>query len=312
MQDLVTAARVATAACDSAEILRLVGAPVIVVSAPRSGSTLLFEQLSAQPGAWTIGGESHGVFRAFPHLRAENAQFDSGCLLASHADEHTADAFRRCMAFLLRNHKGEPWIAMRPGDRPSTVTLLEKTPRNALNVPFLLEVFPGARFIYLYRDARATIASLVEAWQLGLETGRFVTFRDLPGWDRAAWCFLLPRDWRKLVGKTLFDIAAYQWAACNDKLLDDLEALEDSRCTAVAYDELAGSPSSTLQRLAQFANVDDRGSFTGTRPLPLSRTTISRPHPDKWRRWESDIEALEAVFTASEQRARRMVHRWAT
>jgi LPS sulfotransferase NodH len=289
-----------------------VGDPVIVVSAPRSGSTLLFEQLSSRPGIWTIGGESHGVFRAFPHLQAENAQLDSGCLLASHADEDTVDAFRRCMAFLLRNHNGEPWIAMRPEDRPSNVTLLEKTPRNALNVPFLLQVFPGARFIYLYRDARATIASLVEAWQIGLKTGRFVTFRDLPGWDRAAWCFLLPRGWRNLTGKTLFDIAAFQWAACNDKLLDDLEMIDDGRCTAVAYEELTAAPSGTLQRLAEFANVDDRGSFAGSRPLSLSRTTLSPPHPNKWRRWEQEIEALETVFAASEQRAHRVVQRWGT
>lgn len=310
MQDLVTAARAATAACDSAEILRLVGSPVIVMSAPRSGSTLLFEQLASLPGLWTIGGESHGVFRAFPHLRAENAQLDSGCLLASHADERTVDAFRRCMAFLLRNHNGEPWIGMRPEDRPPTVTLLEKTPRNALNVPFLLQVFPDARFIYLYRDARATIASLVEAWQLGLKTGRFVTFRDLPGWDRAAWCFLLPLGWRDLVGKTLFDIAAFQWAACSDKLLDDLETLEVGRCTAVTYEELVGAPSRALRRLAEFAQVDDRGAYTGNRPLPLSRTTLSPPGPDKWRRWERDIDAVEAVFTASERRARSAVARW--
>jgi len=287
-----------------------VGAPVIVVSAPRSGSTLLFEQLSTRPGLWSIGGESHGVFRAFPHLRAENAQLDSGCLLASHADERTVDAFRRCMAFLLRNHNGEPWIGMRPEDRPPTVTLLEKTPRNALNVPFLLRVFPDARFIYLYRDARATIASLVEAWQFGLKTGRFVTFRDLPGWDRAAWCFLLPRGWRDLVGKTLFDIAAFQWAACSDKLLDDLEMLEDGRCSAVAYEELVGAPSQTIRRLAEFAQVEDRGINAGNGPLPLSRTTLSPPDPDKWRRWEREIDAVEAVFTASERRARSAVTRW--
>ena len=305
MRDLIRAARAATAAYDSADIARLLGDPVIIVSAPRSGSTLLFGELASARGLWTIG-----VFRAFPHLRAENPQLDSGCLLASHADADTVDAFRRCMVFLLRNHKGEPWIGMRPEERPTNVTLLEKTPRNALNVPFLLQVFPGARFIYLYRDARATIASLVEAWQVGLKTGRFVTFRDLPGWDRAAWCFLLPRGWRDLVGKTLFDIAAFQWAVCNDKLLDDLATLEDGRCTAVAYEELVGEPSRTLERLADFSLGCDRGSFTGNRPLPLSRTTLSPPDPNKWRRWEKEIDAVATVFTETERRARRAAERW--
>ena len=312
MQDLISAAAAATAACDSSDISRLLREPLIIVSAPRSGSTLLFEQLASRRGFWSIGGESHGVFRAFPHLQAENAELDSGCLEPCHADEHTVDTFRRCIAFLLRDHEGRPWVAMPPEARPARVTLIEKTPRNALNVPFLLRVFPDARFVYLYRDARATIASLVEAWQVGLATGRFVTFRNLPGWDRAAWCFLLPRGWRDLVGKTLFDVAAFQWTASNEKLLDDLGAIDDSRCAAVAYDELVGDPMTTLRRLARFAHVDDDGSPADSRPLPLSRTTLSHPEPDKWRRWEQEIEALAPVFEATERRARATAIRWKT
>jgi hypothetical protein len=227
-----------------------------------------------------------------------------------HADERTADAFRRCMVFLLRDHRGQPWVRISRATRPARVTLVEKTPRNAMNVPFLLRVFPDARFIYLYRDARETIASLVEAWQVGLETGRFVTFRDLPGWDRPAWCFLLPRGWRNLAGKSLFEIAAFQWAACNDKLIDDLQQVDDGRCAAVSYGEFIAEPGATVQRLARFVGIDDRLPTVNRQTLPLSRTTLSPPAPEKWRRWEREIEALAESFVDTEQRVHRTAERW--
>ena len=310
MRDLIRAATAATVDYEPADIRELLREPVIVLSAPRSGSTLLFEQLATIPGFWSIGGESHGVFRAFPGLRAENEGLDSGCLGAAHADEGTAEAFRRCIAFLLRNHLGQPWIGIGREQRPEHVTLVEKTPRNALNVPFLMQVFPDARFVYLYRDARATIASLVEAWRIGLETGRFVTYQDLPGWDRSAWCFLLPRGWQQQVGKTLFEIAAFQWAACTDKLLDDLSRIDDSRCAAVRYEDLVADPGPTVQRLARFAGIDHGALPANSRLPPLSRTTLSPPAPNKWRRWEREIEALAGVFDDTEQRVNRTVERW--
>ena len=153
-------ARSATAQFDDDAIARRLARPLIILSAPRAGSTLLFEQLARADGFWTVGGESHGIFRAFPELRAENAVLDSGRLDATHATTTVQTSLRRCFLALLRDHRGEPFIRLTPERQPATVTLLEKTPRNALNVPFLTEVFPDARFVFLYRDAR----QMVERW----------------------------------------------------------------------------------------------------------------------------------------------------
>src|SRR5258705_10062216 len=79
------------------------------------------------------------------------------------------------------------------------VRLLEKTPKNALRVPFLLHAFPQARFIYLYRDIRETLASMLEAWS----SGRFETYPELPGWRGPPWSLLLTPGWRALAGKPL-------------------------------------------------------------------------------------------------------------
>ena len=275
MQDLVATAKRFTAGYSNEDIIELLGAPLVIVSAPRSGSTLLFEQMMQYPGCWSIGGESHGIFRAFPQLRAANEQLDSGALVASHADPETADLFRRCFVALLRSHRGEPWLKLAQKARPVHVTLVEKTPRNALNIAFLREVFPGARFLYLYRGARASVASIVEAWELGLRTGRFVTFRDLPGWDRPAWCFLLPEGWRDLRGKSLFEIAAFQWACSNAKILDDLAGVEAGSRMAMSYEQLLDDAPGVIGRVAGLAGLATDQAVRGD--LPLSRTTVSPP-----------------------------------
>ena len=63
-----------------------------------------------------------------------------------------------------------------------TVRMLEKTPKNSLRIPFLRAVFPQARFIYLYRDVRQTLASMIEAWK----SGQFRMYPQSAGLDHAA------------------------------------------------------------------------------------------------------------------------------
>ncbi len=266
--------------------------PLIIVSAPRSGSNLLFEQLAAIPGFWTIGGESHAIFRAFAHLRAENPQLDSGSLGETHADAETSELLRSCFLYLLRDASGRPYLNLPAGERPASVRLLEKTPRNALNIPFLLKVFPNARFIYLHREPHQAVASLIEAWTLGLQSGRFRTFQQLPDWDRPGWCFLLPPGWREMRGKSIAQIAAFQWSVSNRIIIRELETLPAERWTAVSYAALVADPQNALSNICRFAGIDSRNLNVSKDKLPLSRTTISPPHADKWKKHEREIEAL--------------------
>ena len=288
--DLLQAATHATRALSPADLEAGFDDPLIIVSVPRAGSTLLFEQLQRFAGFWSIGGESHAIFNAFPRLRAANTALDSGCLGESHADPRTCDEMRRCFAFLLGDHQGRRYLRLNP--RPGNIMLLEKTPRNALNIPFLLKVFPRARFVFLHRQPPQNIASIMDAWGDGLQTGRFVTFRDLPGWDRPAWCFLLPPGWRQLHGKALADIAAFQWSAGNRIIIDELERLPAERWMTTGYEQLISEPAATLKEVASFAGIEVPEFVQEMQSLPLSRTTLTPPHPDKWRR---HAEAIDSV-----------------
>ncbi len=109
------------------------------------------------------------------------ANFDSNCLDESHARPEIVTLLRERFDQALRNRDG----AAPP---PGRIRMLEKTPKNALRIPFLAKVFPEARFIYLHRDPHQVLSSMMEGW----ESGRFTMYRNLPGWTgEREWSFLL-------------------------------------------------------------------------------------------------------------------------
>ncbi|MEO1672044.1 MAG: aspartyl/asparaginyl beta-hydroxylase domain-containing protein, partial [Cyanobacteria bacterium J06631_2] len=147
--------------------------PIFIVSAPRSGSSFLFETLAKSSSVWTIGGESHGIFESIPQLQPEHKGYKSNSLGIEDADLGTAVNVKLNFSQKLRDSQGNSLSR-----EVSGVRMLEKTPKNALRIPFLNAIFPDALFIYLYRDPHENVSSIMEAWQ----SGRFVTYPNLPNW----------------------------------------------------------------------------------------------------------------------------------
>lgn len=269
------------------DFARLFDRPVIILAAPRSGSTLLFETLAESPDAWTIGGESHQIIESLPALNPNSGAVADNRLDASHATDAIVVLLRRRFARFLRERDGREYVHQR---QIESLRFLEKTPKNALRQPFLDKVFPDARYIFLFRDVRANLSSMIEAWR----SGRWVTYPRLAGWQGPPWSLLLPPGWRSLNGQPLERICAFQWAAANRAVLADLRRLPRERWTAVSYEQLTGDPATTVERLCAFAGlaVDDRLRQRLDKPLPLSRLTQTRPDQDKWRRNEREIVAV--------------------
>jgi uncharacterized protein (TIGR03032 family) len=269
--------------------------PVFIVAAPRSGSTLLFETLARSPGFVTVGGESHEVFERIPRLDSAQRGFDSNRLTAADADPQTAETVRRGFVELLRDRHGRPPA---PG---TAFRMLEKTPKNALRIPFLDAVFPDALFIYLYREPRDNLSSILDAWR----SGRFITYTHLPGWSGLPWSLLLIPDWRRWNGKPLPEIAAAQWESAHRHMLDDLGRLPPQRWCAVSYAELLADPQATAERLCRFAGVPWDAQLQGE--LPLSRHTLTSPAPDKWRKNAAELETVLPTLVATDEQIRQVL-----
>lgn len=278
------------------QVLPVFDRPIFIVSAPRSGSTLLFELLATSSSFWTLGGEGHHHIENIAALVPQEGGLDSNRLTAAHAPAAAAQLVTS-YGTDLRDSGGHLWQAAKA---PATVRFLEKTPKNALRIPFLKAVFPDAKFIFLHREAQANIGSIVDAWQ----SGRFVTYTNLPGWRLLTWSLLLIPAWRETIGHSLAEIALRQWRDTNEIILDDLAGLDRADWCAVAYDELIADPAACIGRLCAFAGVamEDALARAAAGPLRPSRYTLSAPDPAKWRRHESLIAPLLGEIAAVQSR----------
>lgn len=266
--------------------------PVFIVNPPRSGSTLLFETLARAPGLMTTGDESHGLIESLPQLSPAARGWSSNRLEASDADRGTARALAAAFVERMRDREGHPPAAAGP------IRLLEKTPKNILRVPFFAEVFPGALFVYLYRDPRETISSMLDAWR----SGRFVTYPGLPGWSGPPWSLLLVPGWQHLNGCSLPEIVALQWAASVEIALADLEKLPPDRWCVASYSRLIDEPQAEIERLCRFLGLDWDQDLES--PLPLSRYTLGAPDPDKWKHNAAELEVALPLVEKTAARAR--------
>ena len=177
--------------------------------------------------------------------------------------------------------------ALLPRDRETRIRLLEKTPENCLRLPFLLALFPDACVIYLTRDGRSNINSLIEGWkQPHLFPGYQVPEPlRIPGYDRDRWAFALIAGWRDLVSNPLEEICAWQWVRCNEAVLAHRhQAQARVPYLTIRYEDLISDPSLVLSRVAAFLEIDfekNLGHFA--RHLPQINV-VSTPDREKWRR----------------------------
>lgn len=271
--------------------------PVFIVAAPRSGSTLLFETLAASSQLCTVGGEAHWLVEGLAELRPGAPGVDSNRLTAQHATAAIADDIREQILARLQDHTGQKLAE--PGAR----RFLEKTPKNALRIPFFNQMFPDAQFIFLWREPRENISSIMEAWR----SGQWRTYPKLEGFA-GPWSMLLPPDWRTMNGKPLHEIAAWQWRQTNEIVMDDLQSLPRERWTVLEYLDLIRDPSAALGTVCEFLGIQPDGALVQrlSAPLPASRYTLTAPAAEKWRANEVEITSVLPSVQATWERLQRL------
>lgn len=270
--------------------------PLFIVSSPRAGSSLLFLTLAKARNVFTVGGESHGLIESLPGLHPFARGWTSNRLAAEDATPALAEALARQFYNSLRDRDGRP--------PTGPVTMIEKTPKNSLRIPFLRAIFPDARFLYLHRDPRETLSSMLEAWN----SGRFVTYPRLPDWPGTPWSLLLTPNWRALAGRPLPRIVAHQWAQTADILLADLAALPPENVRALSYADLLAAPQQTVAAVCAAFDLDWDQHLCAD--LPLSPTVITAPALDKWRRDEAVIAELSPIVAEADARAQAALAAW--
>jgi len=256
--------------------------PIFIVSAPRAGSSLLFETLAQFPDLWTIGDESHEIIEGIPALHPGARNFSSNRLIESDATSEIGLNLKKRFVQQLQNREGVKYLHLPESERPNKIRFLEKTPKNALRVPFIKAIFPDALFIYLYREPKENISSLMEGWR----SQRFISYQPLPGWPYRNWSFLLVPEWSSLQKSSLVEIAAHQWKTANSCLIEDLKTLDSSCWHLVNYQDLVERSQKTINDIAEFAQLhqDQHIEQMLSQPLAIAQRTLSAPSAEKWRK----------------------------
>ena len=190
---------------------------------------------------------------------------------------------------------------------PEAIRFLEKTPENCLRLPFLLALWPDARVIYLTRDARSNVNSLLEGWR---QPHLFPGYRvpqplHIPGYSRERWAFTLIPGWRELASSPLEEVCAWQWIRCNEAVLAHREGTQGRvPYLQVRYEDLVAEPGPALRRIAAFLEVDFEASLAAHAQRLPRINVVSVPERDKWRR--ENPEAIARILPLAEPLMRRL------
>jgi hypothetical protein len=100
-------------------------------------------------------------------------------------------------------------------------------------------------------------------------------------------------------------VVAHQWSIATNTILDDLGALPEHRIRSIRQADFLAEPEARISALARSLGLDWDRSLAES--LPLSKSTVSQPRPDKWRRLEREIEEVFPIVAETDERARAFV-----
>jgi hypothetical protein len=259
---------------------RLPQRPIFVVGCPRSGNTVLFQLLRTLPDVATIGHEGHILWDTFHPLEA--VDYESHAL----GPKDIRSFEHRYLAWIIPALAGKG-------------TFLDKTPRNVLRLPYLNALFPDARYVFVRRDPRGSISSLIIGWRRQQVRGSHLPGPfQVQGMPERRWFYLLTPGWRSLNGRTVEEVCAHQYLACQQAIDAFTPALDPGRFTEVRYEDLLTDPVAEVKRIAEAVQTQ----FDPTSAEAL-RGVVRPDPPDKWRtRTPEEIERVMPLIAPTLER----------
>jgi hypothetical protein len=234
--------------------------PVIILGAARSGTKLLRSMIAS-------GGQHAEVPYDVNYIwRVRNDVCTDDCLDESTITDEIRDFVRTQLARCAGASPDQPFV--------------EKTVGNILRIPFVKNIFPEARYVFLMRNGRDVIESAHRCWRQPPAAGYlFDKIKTFPWWDcrNYAWQYLHQvatrsigvskqlRSWGPrypgidddLQECSLLEVCTRQWVACMEAYQRDRQYLPVNVRLELRYEDLVHGGAEQAERLACFLGIDD-------------------------------------------------------
>lgn len=300
--------------------------PVIIIGCPRSGTSLFFTILSESEHLFSLYRESQDIFDSFYQKKARELKvYDSDALtdqdLSPDYKDFMLNEFNKFMTnsrplgYMTREHilKNKKLNWALPVITRSNLLfkkilhpeyrMVEKNPRHCFRISFLNKLFPDCQFIYLTRDGRTNISSLIEGWKRPNNYKRIPNANlplNIKGCNEKKWRYVLPPGWHNYINKPLEEVCAFQWVSANKSAIDSLKNIENERIFRTTYEELTVNTEETIKSICDFTQIpySKKLKTFSARPPVVSTPKDDKPKKDKWLK---NKELIERIYPMIEE-----------
>ena len=256
--------------------------PIIVVGCSRAGTTLVYKTLSESHEIGSLQRETHDYWTGL-HAPADK-NWDTHALNAADVSSTDRDAVSRYFYSWTGKHR---WV--------------DKNNQNGLCIPYLAKLFPDAVFVFIKRSPGDNLNSLIQGWK---KPDEFATWsRDLPepvaveNGSLSQWCFFLADGWREYVNAPVETVAAFQYQAINQAILEAKPRVPVEQWVEVFYEDFLRDPVATFRHVFEGCGLefDARLQSHCAGVLDKPYNAFSEIRLDKWKDGDNR-EKIERVL----------------
>lgn len=258
--------------------------PVIIIGAPRSGTSLLQKIIREHPGFVSVARESDVIW--FPYTNPSRNEWCQEGILEplrqADVERILSDYNNKALSAGMWNRWSKSGIMDNPiasklvrsvypvADKALSILkkglpqpeqesrrLVDKSVHFALWLPALDQVFPDALYIHITRNPESCVKSMINGWQ---DPERFNTYL-IPeslnlGVAYKYWCFPMPPNWKTYAAMPLQERVANQWVEIQNAIIGGLtRPKRENRYLQIKLEELSVNTKYCLGNIAGFIDV---------------------------------------------------------
>jgi len=259
--------------------------PVFIVGCSRSGTTVTYETLGAAPQLLKFGWEIPQFWDSL------YGPLNNGWQSEAAGAEHAQPEHRHAALRYFYKRLGAGWV-------------LDKTCINVMRIPYLHALFPRSKFVFIQRDGRDNISSMMDGWRHGRTDGdfhlsqffgRFPEPVAIDGGQFTDWAFFLAPGWREYNKSSLEQVCAFQWTSANRLALEARRGIPADQWVHLRYEDLFERPVEMFRDAFTRLNVpftdELRARCENLRPTSIVK---GKPQKQKWR--EHNPEAIARIL----------------